>query len=78
MKIKTELIKGYIAEMVCSQISDFEIDEEEIADTRATCALKEIQKVLYEDNQLSDFEMIEKIVSIFDKYNLDFGNCHDF
>lgn len=78
MKIKTELIKGYIAEVICSQMADFEIDEENIADTRAILILSEIQKVLYEDDKLSDFEMIERIVSIFDRYNIDFGSCHDF
>ena len=40
MKIKTELIKGYIAEAVCSQLSDFEIDEDAVADSRAILILE--------------------------------------
>jgi len=77
MKIKTELIKSYIADVVCSQISDFEIDEEKIADTKATVILAEIQSVVCQE-ELSDFEIVEKIILIFGKYNLDFSNCHDF
>jgi len=61
MKIKTELIKSYIADVVCSQISDFEIDEEKIADTKATVILAEIQSVVCQE-ELSDFEIVEKII----------------
>ena len=78
MKIKTELIKGYIADMVCDSILDFEIGEDKITDTRAIKVLGEIQAVMYGDDKFSDFEMVEQIVSIFNKYNLDCGGCHDF
>lgn len=77
MKIKAELIKAYIADMICNSITDFEIDAEKIADTKATMALEEIQQVLNK-NDLDDFEMIEEIVCIFEKYKLDAGVCHDF
>ncbi|MBQ2932527.1 MAG: hypothetical protein IJE62_06795 [Clostridia bacterium] len=77
MNIKTELIKSYIAEVVCSNISDFEIDESKVADTTAVKVLGEIQQVL-KDNKLDDFEMIEEIVLIFEKYNLNAGSCHEF
>ena len=77
MTIKTELIKSYIKDMICWQISDFEIDEEKIADTVAIQALGEIQEILKRD-ELDDFEMVEEIVLIFSKYEIDFGSCHDF
>ncbi len=77
MNIKTELIKSYIAEVVCSNIPDFEIDESKVADTTAVKVLGEIQQVL-KDNKLDDFEMIEEIVLIFEKYNLNAGSCHEF
>ena len=76
MTIKTELIKSYIAEIICRGITDFEIDEEKIVDTMATKALNEIQKVLKSD--MDDFEMVEEIVLIFEKHGLDAGSCHDF
>lgn len=77
MNIKTELIKSYIAEIICRGITDFDIDEYKIADTTATKVLGEIQQVLHKD-RLDDFEKIEEIVLIFEKFNLDAGSCHDF
>ena len=77
MTIKTELVKSYIKDMICWQISDFEIDEQKIADTVAIQALGEIQEILKRD-ELDDFGMIEEIVLIFSKYEIDFGSCHDF
>ena len=77
MTIKTELIKSYIADSICNGITDFEIDEEKIADTMAIRVLCEIQDILSRD-ELTDFEMIEEIVVVFGKYKLDFGGCHDF
>ena len=77
MKIKTELIKGYIASAVCSQLTDFEIDEDKVADSRATLILGEVQKILCND-ELDDFEMIDEIVMLFNRCNIDCGNCHDF
>ncbi len=78
MKIKTEILKGYIADIVCNQISDFEFDENMMLSLRATEILSEIQNILHSGNEQSDFEMIEQIISVFDKYHLDCGGCHDF
>lgn len=77
MKIKTELIKSYIAENICRGITDFDIDEYKIADTTATKVLGEIQQVLHRTD-IDDFEKVEDIVVIFEKYNLDAGVCHNF
>ena len=38
--------------------------------------LQEIQNVIQSD--MDDFEMIEEIVCIFERNNLDAGVCHDF
>lgn len=77
MTIKTELIKSYIAHSVCSMITDFEIDEEKVADAVAIRMLGEIQEIL-NCNDLDDFEKIEEIVMLFSKFNIDFGDCHNF
>ncbi len=77
MKIKVELLKGYIHDFINSHIEDFEIDEEKIADTTAIRMLAEIQKVI-KNESYSDFEAIEEIVCVFEKYNIDFGFRHDF
>ncbi len=77
MNIKVELLKNYISDFINFKIEDFEIDASQIADTTAIQMLSEIQKVIKND-AYSDFEIVEEIVCIFEKYNIDFGNCHDF
>lgn len=77
MNIKTELIRQYIGEHIASRIEDFEIDPDQIADTIATLILGEIQDIIKNENY-SDFEAIEEIISIFEKYKISFGNRHDF
>lgn len=77
MKIKTELLKKYISDSINNQIIDLEINADEIADTVAIKILSEIQDIIKNDDY-SDFEIVERIVYIFEKYKIDFGNCHDF
>ena len=77
MKIKTELIKDYIADAICNQLTDFEIDEDEIADTRATLILDAVREILLRE-ELSDFEIVDEIVMLFNRCNIDCGSCHDF
>ena len=77
MKIKTELIKGYIADTICSQLTDFEIDEDVIADSRAILILDAVRNILCRE-ELSDFEIVDEIVMLFNRCNIDCGGCHDF
>lgn len=77
VKIKTELLKIYIQDYITENIKDFEIDADSIADTVAIRILYEIQKIIKNDNY-SDFEAIEEIVRVFEKYNISFGNRHNF
>ena len=77
MNVKVELLKEHITDFINSKIEDFEIDATQIADTAATQMLSEIQKVI-KNAEYSDFEVVEEIVCIFEKYNIDFGFRHDF
>ncbi len=77
MNVKVELLKSYISDFVNEKIDDFEIDASQIADTTATQMLSKIQKII-KDESYSDFEAMEEIVCIFEKYNIDFGSRHDF
>lgn len=77
MKIKVELLKTHISDFINSRIEDFEIDADDIANTVAIKILAEIQEIIKNDSY-SDFELIEEIVCVFEKYKIDFGNCHDF
>ncbi len=77
MKFKTDLLKNYISEYINQNIDDFIFDECKIADTTAINILAEIQSIIKKD-EYSDFEIVEEIICIFEKYNIDFGNCHNF
>lgn len=77
MNIKLELLKSYISDFINSNLEDFEIDAEKVVDTTAIQMLSEIQKVI-KNESYSDFETIEEIICIFEKYNIDFGSRHDF
>ena len=54
-----------------------EINADEIADSVAIKALDEIKSLICND-ELDDFDVVEKIVCIFEKYNIDAGIRHDF
>ena len=77
MKVKTELVKSHIASRICDCMDDIiEFDANEITNTKALEILQEIQNVITGD--MDDFEMIEEIVCIFERNNIDAGVCHDF
>ncbi len=77
MNVKVELLKSYISDFINCRIEDFEINASQIADSTAVQMLSEIQKVIKDENY-SDFDAIEEIVCIFEKYKIDAGCRHDF
>ncbi|MBQ9757061.1 MAG: hypothetical protein IJW15_01430 [Clostridia bacterium] len=77
MNIKIELLRKTVADLICQNIDNWlEIDANSIVDTKATEILKEIQTVI--QSNMDDFDMIEEIVCIFEKNEIDAGLCHDF
>ncbi|MBQ3023565.1 MAG: hypothetical protein IJD91_09700 [Clostridia bacterium] len=77
MNIKMELLRSGIADFITSNLESSEVDVNKITYTVAINMLAEIQQVIRNENH-SDFDAIEKIVCIFEKYNIDFGFRHDF
>ncbi|MBR4720842.1 MAG: hypothetical protein IK057_03665 [Clostridia bacterium] len=77
MHIKLELLKGAICDAITSGLTYTEIDADKIADTMAIDALSEIKEII-KDNTKSDFDVVEEIVRVFEKYNIDIGGRHDF
>ncbi len=77
MNIKLELLKRNIRDYIDSNLHDFEIDASEIADTTAINMLSEIQNIIRNETY-SDFDVVEKIVCVFEKYRIDTGSRHDF
>lgn len=77
MEIKTELLKRHITDYINNQIEDFKIDANEITNTIAISMLSEIRNVIKNENY-SDFDVVEEIVCIFEKYKINTGFRHDF
>ena len=77
MDIKLELLRSYMSDFINNRLEDFEIDATQVADTTGIQIITEIQRVIKNENY-SDFDAIEEIVCIFEKYNLDAGACHNF
>ena len=77
MDIRLELLKNSIHDIIDSHFLYITINADEITNSTAVLALAQIQGIIKND-AYSDFEAIEEIVKVFEKYSLDFGNRHDF
>lgn len=77
MNIKLELLKRTVRDYIDSNLQDFEIDSFEIANTTAIDMLSEIQSIIKNENY-SDFDVVEKIVCVFEENGIDSGSRHDF
>ena len=83
MSIKVELLKNELCDLIFEKIGEISIDANKIIDTKATMMLEEIQSVLIGkgtdfNSENLDFEIVEEIVCIFEKYGVDAGVCQDF
>ena len=77
MNIKLELLKGYIFDYIDSHIQDFSVDADKIADTAALRILSDVKNYVCND-ELSDFELVEEIVKLFEANGIYCGGRHDF
>ncbi len=77
MDIKLELLQGAICDAIKNNIEKINIDADKIVDTKSTKLLSEIKKIINNDT-LTDFEMVESIVELFEKNSIYCGGCHDF
>lgn len=78
MNIKLEILSGAISYMVNSAIKDIEVDSSLAVNTVAVVALNEIKKVIQNEAIEDDFDVVERIVCILEKFNIDTGSRHDF
>ena len=70
MKIKLELLRGYIADEVKSKFNELEIDANKIVDTKAIIMLREIQAIIQNENMEPE-DMVEAISNIFLEQKID-------
>ena len=71
---KLELLKTIISEAIDENSELLGVDE--VYDSTAVEMIKEIQQILI--NKDDDFEIVEDIVCVFEKYNISAGTFHDF
>lgn len=77
MNLEIELLGNALSEAIKQYLLNSNINYDVIADTVSIKVLSEIQQILKNDC-ISDFDAIEQIICVFEKYNLDFGSRHDF
>ena len=77
MEIKLQLLRAYVFDFIKYRLDDMVVDANEIVNTVAIDALSEIQKII-QDDTYSDFDAIEEIVCVFEKYQISAGVRHDF
>ena len=77
MDIKFELLSNTISELVIQRLDTISIDADKIADTTAITILSEIRRII-QNIEISDYDVVEKIVILFEKYGIDAGARHDF
>ena len=78
MDIKLELFAGAVADAINSMIRYIHIDTNDTINSVAMAALNEIKYVLANQDIEDDFDVVEEIVCIFEKYNISAGGRHDF
>ncbi|MCC8169850.1 MAG: hypothetical protein LIO59_05745, partial [Oscillospiraceae bacterium] len=78
MEVSKEIICRDIGRMALNMLAESESEIIKTSETRATEILEEIKAVLYKHKELSDFEIVDRIVDIFIDNGMDIGGCHDF
>ncbi len=77
MGLYDELLYKELGKHLIENLDTLPFDYTSIIQNRGLRALDEIRAVI-QDDRLNDFDMVEAIVCIFEKYGIDAGCCHDF
>lgn len=78
MNVKLKLFALAISEAINSHIKHLNINTDEIICSTALEALAEISLVIRNPEIENDFDVVDEIIHILDKYNIDTGFRHDF
>ncbi len=78
MDIKLDIFAGAVSDAINSAIRYIHIDTDDVINSVALTALNEIQCVIQNTEIEDDFDVVEEIVCIFEKYNMNAGGRHDF
>jgi hypothetical protein len=77
MNIKLELIQNHLSDCLSEAFEMNVINADEIADSSAINILDKIKQIINDDS-LTDFGAIEKIVCVLEENNISCGTRHNF
>lgn len=77
MNIKLEILSNCLTDAILYAIRDMEFNDD-MVDSTAVCILEEIKQIIQNDNIEDNFDVVEEIVCVFEKYNIYAGGRHDF
>ncbi|MBR2499606.1 MAG: hypothetical protein IKB60_00850 [Clostridia bacterium] len=78
MDIRLEMFSKAVADSINAYLTYTEIDINDVVYTFSTAVLEEIKYIICNMDIEDDFDVVEKIVCIFEKYNIDAGGRHNF
>ena len=78
MQLRYELLANAIANSLYSMVNGRIINIPDWVDSVAVNVLGEIKDVIRNEEIEDDFEVVEEIVNIFEKYRISAGTRHDF
>lgn len=77
MSVYSDLFANSLADFIKEELTFKGFNAKKMVDTKAVRILQEIQDVLACDSK-SDFDVVEEIVCIFEKYHISAEGRHDF
>ncbi len=77
MNIREEILSYLKDEFIKRKLEEEFVDMDEHIARIAVYALSQIREIIQKEN-LPDFDVVEEIVCILEKYNIDCGFRHDF
>ncbi len=78
MKIELELLSKRISDLINYNIENLDIDVSREVNSLAIEILNEIKSIIQNEEIKEDYDVVEEIVCIFEKYNIDAGFRHDY
>ena len=77
MSVSIDLFTDSLADFIKEELTFKKFNAKKAVNTKAVRILQEIQDVLANDS-MSDFDVVEEIVCIFEKYHISAEGRHDF
>ena len=77
MSVYSDLLANSLCDFIKEELTFKKFNAKKVVNTKAVRILQEIQDVLADDSK-SDFDVVEEIVCIFEKYHISAECRHDF